>query len=752
MTSLILDRYTQYDSSISLLCMVAALVAIAQPASAVEASPEIVVTARKLSGSAIGDIAPVETLDERAIGALGASNLSEVISLLSALTGSSQGRGGGGPVLLLNGRRISSFSEVRDLPPEAIARVDILPEEVALKYGYAAAQKVVNIVLLPHFRAVTGELEDRFATRTLRNDFNTEGSLVRIDPVGRFTVDLQYQIGDALTEAAFGVRPDPAGADETRYRTLLPRTHQFNANAVVSHPLSNTASATLNGRVDLFDSDSRTGRRPGSDNALRQRVRSAVMHGGTTIAGDLSDWRWTLTATLDRTTTQTRTETASGETIARVAEVIGAADLVTDGTLLDLPSGPTSVSLRIGGSVDRLDAGSTGGPARIARDVVSGQVNLDLPLTGRRADLGIGEMSGNANLAVQLLSDAGTLITRGLGLNWTPAETVSLLVSGTIEQAAPTPLQLGAPLIATPQVRVFDLGRNESVLVTRTTGGNPALTTDERRIVKLGLRMKPFLSSHLGLNADYVSSDLRSSVATFPTLGPGTEAAFPGRFTRDATGRLTAVDARPVNFTREQRQELRWGLNFSVTGKASTAGSIPDRRVPGGGSFGGGHYFGASGRSLQMGLYHTWRFVDRIAIGPGLAPLDLLDGAAVGTLGGVSRHEVELQGSGTANGFGVRFGAVWRDGSTVRTSFQTLRFSDLATASVRLFAYPAQHPALLARHPWLRGIRLMLVADNLLDARVRVTDATGATPFAYQPGYIDATERTLRFSIRKTFF
>ena len=50
-------------------------------------------------------------------------------------------------MLLLNGQRISGFRELRDIPTEAIERVEILPEEVALKYGYSANQKVVNIVL-----------------------------------------------------------------------------------------------------------------------------------------------------------------------------------------------------------------------------------------------------------------------------------------------------------------------------------------------------------------------------------------------------------------------------------------------------------------------------------------------------------------------------------------------------------------------------------------------------------------------------
>ena len=78
--------------------------------------------------------------------------------------GSAQGRGGERPVLLLNGQRISSFRELRDIPTEAIQRVEILPEEVALKYGYRADQKVVNIVLRQRFRSTVAQVGGGAAT------------------------------------------------------------------------------------------------------------------------------------------------------------------------------------------------------------------------------------------------------------------------------------------------------------------------------------------------------------------------------------------------------------------------------------------------------------------------------------------------------------------------------------------------------------------------------------------------------------
>ena len=69
--------------------------------------------------------------------AYGASNIAELLTYLEPLTRSSRGRADGQPVLLVNGRRISGFREIQGMPSEAIERIDILPEEVALEYGYA---------------------------------------------------------------------------------------------------------------------------------------------------------------------------------------------------------------------------------------------------------------------------------------------------------------------------------------------------------------------------------------------------------------------------------------------------------------------------------------------------------------------------------------------------------------------------------------------------------------------------------------
>ena len=148
----------------------------------------IVITGSRARGSVIGDIPPESTLDSRDVRATGATNISELLDALAPQIGSAQGRSGGRPVLLLNGKRISGFRELRDIPTEAIERVDILPEEVALKYGYGADQKVVNIVLRQRFRSTAVALGGGAATAGGYGSANADVTRLTINRGGRTTI------------------------------------------------------------------------------------------------------------------------------------------------------------------------------------------------------------------------------------------------------------------------------------------------------------------------------------------------------------------------------------------------------------------------------------------------------------------------------------------------------------------------------------------------------------------------------------
>ncbi|WP_277981572.1 TonB-dependent receptor [Sphingomonas phyllosphaerae] len=267
------------------------------PAENEDEPADIVVTgARTQRGAVVGDITPEEQLSPADIRSYGVSSVTELLNELSPQTRSGRGAGGA-PVVLLNGRRISGFQEIRDLPTEAIARVDILPEEVALKYGYRADQRVVNFVLRRRFRAVTAEIEDRLATEGGRNAPGGELDLLRIREQGRVNLHLEYNRADALTEAERDILPSPNTAaiggnvatrgrvaidplfgtasslgvpeiaatrapllgefsstrnvtDQSAYRTLLPQERTVSANGTYATTIFGNVGATLNATVD----------------------------------------------------------------------------------------------------------------------------------------------------------------------------------------------------------------------------------------------------------------------------------------------------------------------------------------------------------------------------------------------------------------------------------------------------------------------------------------------------------------------
>ncbi|HJP59565.1 MAG TPA: TonB-dependent receptor plug domain-containing protein, partial [Gemmatimonadaceae bacterium] len=159
----------------------------------------IVITGQKPRGSVIGDIPAENTLDARDVRATGATNINDLLEALAPQIGSVRGRGGEAPVLLLNGERISSFRELRDIPTEAIVRVEILPEEVALKYGYGADQKVVNIVLRQRFRSTTAQVGVGAATEGGYANANADLTRLLIQRNGRTTINLHAEGNSMLT-------------------------------------------------------------------------------------------------------------------------------------------------------------------------------------------------------------------------------------------------------------------------------------------------------------------------------------------------------------------------------------------------------------------------------------------------------------------------------------------------------------------------------------------------------------------------
>ena len=754
-----------------------------------ESEPAIVVVGQRARGSVIGDIPPENTLNSRDIRSTGATSIQELLDALAPQIGSARGRGGEAPVLLLNGRRISGFRELRDIPPEAIDRVDILPEEVALKYGYRADQRVVNFVLRRRFNSTAVRADGTAATEggyaaglgdltgiTLRNDT-------------RSTFNLHAEANNRLEEDEREIDlEDTSGFDARPFRSLTGSRELVRGGGTFSRTIFGDVGATVNGEVEHMQG--RSGLGFDEIPLLRDSVNDSA-HLGLSLNQDRGRWHYSLTGNGDWsrgvTTSDRDADTRDG---SQSNQTSGDLTGTASGPIFELPAGRVNVTAKFAVDTADLDTqrrrGGISASNSLGRDRVDGAFNLDVPIL---KDGAIGRLGANANAEVEHLSDFGTLTTVGAGINWTPAERLNLIASWTREEGAPSMQQIGDPILDTPDTRVFDFTTGETVLVTAISGGNPNLSADRRNVFKLGANWKPFEDKDLRLRADFVHSTIKDPISGLPGPSAALEEAFPDRFLRDSGGNLIAVDLRPVNFEESRRDTFRWGFDFSKPLKSARpsqsqieqlrarfrppAGSRPPEGAPppeggqraeggqgqgagargGRGGFGGGGFFGGgqSRGRLQFSLTHTVNLVDESGVGPGIK-LDYLDGDAVNNFGGRPRHEVEFQAGWSNNGVGARLSGNWRSATKVAGGANgDLRFDDVATVDLRLFANLGERFDLVAKHPWLIGSSVRLEVDNLLDEKPKVRDALGEVPFSYQQDLLDPLGRTVTISFRKLF-
>ena len=211
---------------------------------------EILVVATRIRGQVDAPQPPLLTLDAEDIASYGAASISELLTSLAPQTGSGRGRGEGGPVMLLNGQRISSFREMRNIPPEAIRKMEILPEEVALRFGYSANQRVVNIILKDQFSSKTVAAEYGMPTRGGFSESELEASLFRISGKNRINVTAKLEDTSMLTEAERHVLQTDEGfpvvagdPDPAKFRSLIDDSRDLSLNATWARGLGEGANS-----------------------------------------------------------------------------------------------------------------------------------------------------------------------------------------------------------------------------------------------------------------------------------------------------------------------------------------------------------------------------------------------------------------------------------------------------------------------------------------------------------------------------
>lgn len=167
---------------------------------------EIVVTGKRPRGSALGEAEPVAVLDEEAIRALGATSLSQMVQRLGSATKSANGAD---PVFLLNGQRISGMEEIQTLPPEAMERVEVLPEQDAARFGFPPTVRVVNFITKKHFRSLAVQQLAGATTEGGGGTEYAEATSTRIDGTRRSSLSMSYFRHNPVWQDQRAIVPDP---------------------------------------------------------------------------------------------------------------------------------------------------------------------------------------------------------------------------------------------------------------------------------------------------------------------------------------------------------------------------------------------------------------------------------------------------------------------------------------------------------------------------------------------------------------
>ena len=619
------------------LSLAASPAALAQDAPASEPAPaespteqvpatesQIVVSAASVRGTVDTLSPPVLELSEADIAAYGAGSISDLIQALAPATGGGSGRGGGFPVILVNGVRISSFRELQSYPPEAIEKAEVLAPESAQQFGYGPDERVINIILKRNYSSREVEAEYGQPWDGDYSSKQAEATYLQIAGASRLNFNVEWNDQSLLTEAERGViqsnpRAFASDPDPALYRSLVSDNAGIEATGNFTTRLGGRTSLSVNASFQRDDSLRFQGldtvlltppgggpgdgvlRTFGADDPLTVDTRSTTYSLGTTLDTRIGDWQITATAdgnhAVSRNLIDRRVDPLLLEPLQDAAEAgtlaldgdlgtlpdagFDRADSKTDtlnslvtavGRPLLLPGGELTVTLDSGYNFTRIESEDTRNPGvttSLKRGDLSAGVNVGIPITSRREDFGaaIGDLSLNFQAGVNKLSDFGTLTDWTAGATWGITESLNFNVSYVARDAAPSLSQLGNPEIATFNVPVFDLSRGETVLATIISGGNPNLPAQTQRDWRFSLNWQlPEFTSAIQqgrLNLELFKNHSEDVASGFPLLTPTIETAFPGRVIRDGTGRIVSIDQRPVTFAQQDSTRLQVGMFFT---------------------------------------------------------------------------------------------------------------------------------------------------------------------------------------------
>lgn len=678
----------------------------------------IIVSAGRARGSVDTDIPPVLELGEEDVASYGVGSIEELLDAISPQTSSGRGRGGGGrPIVLINGQRISGFRELRNIPPEAIERVQVMPEEVALQFGYRPDQRVVNFILKENFASTEVEVEHAEATRGGLGTSEGELTYTRFRPSGRINASLEYNRSSGLTENERNIVQSTdadslLGTDplQGNYRSLVAEGDSLSINTGWNRSLSPGTQVTINLGYDLTRNTSLFGLNGASldvpatspfaqsasdtsvtryflePRALTRTANTDTLTANTALNTPMGSWNLSLTGNYTRTNSRTWTDrrydfgdiqnsvtaglvdpyavdlgallSDSGRDYAQSISNLVETQAVASGSLFEMPAGPVTSSFSVSYSHQDIDSEtvqtSGGTAASLGRDTVNGRANLTIPIADDRES--VLDFLGSLSLN----ANAGVSELSDFGTLYE--------FGGGLTWSPSQSLTLQASFIG------------EDAAPDLTDLGNPVIVTPNTNVYDFNTGQSVLVSVTTGGNPDLAKEkrrDLKLSAAyDLPILD---RSDFRVEYFRNRSFNTTnsfpvltsEIEAAfPDRVTRDANGSLialdrravtfdtvksdSVRMGFNLSKRIESPSAESERQGRRGGG-GGPPMFGRGrgGGRWNLALNHTIKLKETVLIRDGVPLLDLLKGSAIGS-SGAAMHTTELEGGVFYNGFGFR--------------------------------------------------------------------------------------------------
>ncbi|QDX26477.1 hypothetical protein FPZ54_10875 [Sphingomonas suaedae] len=685
--------------------------------------------------------------DEASIASKGSDSIADLLDRLAPFIDDPDGA----PVILVNGREVGFDRSILSYPPEALDRLAVLKPEAAARYGQRAGKRVVNLILKKKFASLDAEAGASRATAGGQFGVSLSARRVAIDGPTRWHARASIERVDALLERDRPTRPRQGANGLT---TLLPSRRGIAFNAGVTRPIGDF-SASLN--MNASTNERRGVRAPVANDGdpgdpvagLRADSDSQSFGVVVNISGRIGKWQTGLSANYTRNGSQSLLERDDGVRRTdrdRSRRESLTARLNTSTTVIDLPAGPLTTNLAVDVShshfVNRQANGGAGTPFvtdERTRAQGNGQASFNIPLSRRAEGTAgpLGDLSAELTVGAQTLGGRGPQRRFGGGVNWSPVAMLQLRAAFDQAETAPSIDELDGPPVTTVR-RIFDFATQETVDVISTAGGNPELARGSQQSLSLTARLAPFDDQFLAFNIGYRAQTARGGITSLPELTPAIEAAFPERITRDAQGRLIAIDTRPINIERTSDAEFTSGIALRLPRPGQRRGAVPDEP-------------GAEPWQYSLALTHRWRVRSELLVRSGLPVIDQLGGD-----GGQSAHFISLQATVGKRGVGANLSGNWSSATRVRGDVGTdggggFRVVPPAIFNLSLFVEPEHFRRGGARSSWMDKLKLSLDIQNVLRGYRKLLFDDGSVPAGYSRYETDPLGRTIKLTARKRF-